>query len=61
VRPDTVSSSLVTGVLGIQPHPTVGEVLGWLLFAIPMLVYVLLPRRTGAGADRVTDARYERA
>jgi len=45
VRPGSVSSSLVTGVLGIQPQPTVGEALGWLLFAIPMLVYVLLPRQ----------------
>lgn len=44
VRPGTVSSSLVTGVLGIQPQPTVGEALGWVLFAIPMLVYVLMPR-----------------
>src|SRR5690242_13390435 len=44
VRPGTVSSSLVTGVLGIQPQPTVGEALGWVLFAVPMLVYVLLPR-----------------
>ena len=35
VRPGTVSSSLVTGVLGIQPQPTVGEALGWLLFASP--------------------------
>jgi len=53
VRPGTVSSSLVTGVLGIQPQPTVGEALGWLLFAIPMLVYVLLPRQLPRPGVRV--------
>jgi high-affinity iron transporter len=44
VRPGTITSSLVTGVLGVQPEPTVGEAVGWLLYAVPMLVYVLLPR-----------------
>lgn len=44
VRPGTVTSSLVTGVLGVQPEPTVGETLGWLLYAVPMLAYVLAPR-----------------
>ncbi len=45
VRPGTVTSSLVTGVLGVQPQPTVGEMLGWALYAVPMLAYVLAPRR----------------
>lgn len=45
VRPGTVTSSLVTGVLGVQPEPTMGETLGWLLYAVPMLAYVLAPRR----------------
>jgi FTR1 family protein len=44
VRPGTVTSSLLTGVLGLQPQPTVGEAAGWLLYAIPMLVIVLWPR-----------------
>ena len=43
MRPGTVTSSLVTGVLGVQPQPVLGEVLGWLLYATPMLVYVLWP------------------
>jgi high-affinity iron transporter len=43
VRPGTVTGSLVTGVLGVQPQPVIGEVLGWLLYATPMLVYVLWP------------------
>ena len=43
VRPGTVTSSLLTGVLGLQPQPTVGETAGWLVYAIPMLVIVLWP------------------
>jgi high-affinity iron transporter len=45
VRPGSVLSSLLTGVLGLQPQPTVGEAAGWLLYAVPMLAYVLLPER----------------
>jgi iron uptake system component EfeO len=44
VKPGTVGSSLLTGVLGLQPRPTVGETFGWLVYAIPMLAYVLWPR-----------------
>jgi high-affinity iron transporter len=45
VRPGSIMSSLVTGVLGIQPQPTVGEVLGYVVYAVPMLVFVLWPDR----------------
>ncbi len=45
VRPGTVTSSLLTGVLGLQPQPTVGEAAGWLLYALPMLAIVLWPGR----------------
>jgi iron uptake system component EfeO len=44
VQPGTIGSSLLTGVLGLQPRPTVGETFGWLIYAIPMLAYVLWPR-----------------
>jgi high-affinity iron transporter len=60
VRPGTVLSSLLTGVLGVQPRPTVVEVVAWLLFAVPMLVFVGWPRRARArqapapSAERVT-------
>jgi FTR1 family protein len=57
VRPGTVWESLFTGILGIQAHPTVIEVVGWLLYAVPMLTIVLVPesvrprvRATVAGA-----------
>lgn len=45
VRPGTVLSSLLTGVLGWQPRPAVVETIGWLAYAVPMLVYVGWPRR----------------
>jgi high-affinity iron transporter len=56
VRPGTVTSSLVTGVLGVQPEPTVGEALGWLLYAVPMLAYVLLPRPVRRRAEAARSA-----
>lgn len=45
VRPGTPISSLVTGMLGIQPFPTVVEVVVWVLYAVPLLAYVLMPTR----------------
>lgn len=44
VRPGTVVESLVTGVLGLQARPVVIEVIGWLLYAVPLLAFVLWPR-----------------
>ncbi len=44
VVPGTVTSSLLTGMLGLQPLPTQAEVGTYLLYAVPMLVYVLWPR-----------------
>ena len=45
VEPGTIRASLLTGVLGLQPVPTVAEVVAWLLYAIPMSAYVLWPQR----------------
>ncbi|HEY1449529.1 MAG TPA: iron uptake transporter permease EfeU [Solirubrobacteraceae bacterium] len=45
VVPGTVTSSLLTGMLGLQPLPTDGEVLVYLLYAVPMLLFVLWPQR----------------
>jgi high-affinity iron transporter len=57
VRPGTVWESLITGILGIPAKPTVIEVIGWLLYAVPMLLILLAPeavrprvRATVAGA-----------
>ncbi len=44
VEPGTVRSALLTGMLGFQSRPTVGELGGYLIYAIPMLAVVLWPR-----------------
>lgn len=59
VAPGTVRGSLLTGMLGLQPQPTVGEVGVWLLYAIPVAIYVLAPdlprlRPRSAGVARAT-------
>jgi high-affinity iron transporter len=54
VRNGTPLASLFTGVLGIQPEPTVIEVVGWLGYAIPMLLVVLWPRKRRQRPGQVT-------
>ncbi|HEU4706477.1 MAG TPA: iron uptake transporter permease EfeU [Solirubrobacterales bacterium] len=44
VQPGTVSGSLLTGMLGLQPSPTVIEAFVYLAYAIPMAAYVLWPQ-----------------
>jgi high-affinity iron transporter len=46
VQPGTLLSSIVTGVLGIQPYPVWIEVIVYFAYLIPMLVILLWPRRT---------------
>jgi high-affinity iron transporter len=55
VEPGTVSGSLLTGMLGLQPTPTVIEAALYLIYAVPMAIFVLWPndvrlrgRRIGA-------------
>jgi len=56
VRPGSVQASLLTGMLGIQQHPVLIEVVGWLAYLVPVGVFVAwppgraLPRRLLAGA-----------
>jgi high-affinity iron transporter len=45
VQPGTISGSLLTGMLGLQPAPTVAEVLAYVLYAVPMALYVIWPDR----------------
>jgi len=45
VLPGTPVSSLVTGMLGIQPYPVLVEVVAWFCYLVPLLVYLLWPRR----------------
>ena len=61
VKPGTISGSLLTGMLGLQPAPTVGEALVYLLYAIPMGLYVVWPQRPKPGApSRSSDERETR-
>lgn len=45
VVPGSVQASLLTGVLGLLPHPTVIEVVGWLVYLVPLMCLVLWPGR----------------
>jgi high-affinity iron transporter len=56
VRPDTVVQSVLTGVLGIQAQPVVAEVIGWVAYAVPMLIWHLRPRRRGARSTAAVPA-----
>lgn len=57
VKPDAdnVLSGLMTGLFGLQPFPTHIEVIGWLGYAVPMLLFVLWP----AGRPRAASPRTE--
>lgn len=41
----SVQAALLTGVLGIPSDPRLIEVLGWLLYVVPVLAYSLWPKR----------------
>ena len=41
IKPGSVQSALLTGVLGIQPKPTVIEGVGWLAYFVPVSLFVL--------------------
>jgi high-affinity iron transporter len=45
VKEDTITGSLLTGMLGLRPEPVVAEVLAYGLYAVPMALYVLWPDR----------------
>jgi high-affinity iron transporter len=57
VQPGTISGSLLTGMLGLQPQPTVGEALIYLLYAVPMALYVLWPDRLRPRRSRTAPVR----
>ncbi len=43
--PGSVRAALLTGMFGLQPRPARVEVVVWLAYAIPMSIFVLLPRK----------------
>jgi high-affinity iron transporter len=55
VAPGSVRAALLTGMLGLQPVPTVGETLAWLVYAVPMALYVLWPARRPVQTERRTE------
>jgi FTR1 family protein len=59
VNPGSIQSALLTGMLGIQPRPVTVEVLAYLLYLIPMSLFVLRPprpRRADGSSDRESSA-----
>src|SRR5262249_50469657 len=55
VRPGSIQASLLTGMLGVQDHPVLIEMLGWLVYVIPVGIYVAWP--PGKALARATLAR----
>ena len=51
IDPGSVQSALITGMFGIQPEPTWGELLAFLAYAVPMTVYVCRPQPPKARAE----------
>ena len=43
VRPGSIQASLLTGMLGVQNHPALIEMVGWLVYVIPVGIYVAWP------------------
>ena len=56
VVPGTVTASLLTGMLGLQPRPTDGELLVYLIYAVPMLLFVLWPAQLALKQRRTKPA-----
>jgi high-affinity iron transporter len=54
IAPGTVRASLITGMLGLQPVPTVGEIVLWIAYVVPMSLYVLWP--TGRAMSKPSTA-----
>jgi high-affinity iron transporter len=53
VSPGSIQASLITGMFGLQPVPTLAEVFVWLAYVVPMTVYILKPaRRTETARTR---------
>ena len=55
VRPGSIQASLLTGMLGVQDHPALIEMVGWLVYVIPIGIYVAWP--PGQAFARATLAR----
>jgi high-affinity iron transporter len=56
VGPGTIHGSLLTGILGFQPVPTVAEAVAWLAYALPMGLFMLWPQRPRRPSPTLTHA-----
>ena len=56
IDPGSVQSALITGMFGIQPEPTWGELLAFFVYAVPMTIYVCRPQRRPAPPEAVPAA-----
>lgn len=56
VAPGSPQSSVLTGVLGFQQHPTVIELIGWLVYLVPVAFYVARPPGWSPRRDMVRAA-----
>jgi high-affinity iron transporter len=52
IRPGSIQSALLTGVLGIQPQPTMAEAIGWIVYLVPVSLVVAWPRTRTPQAQR---------
>jgi high-affinity iron transporter len=54
IKPGTVRSAVLTGMLGVQPKPTLIEGVGWLLYFVPVTLFVVRSsrRKPAPGAAR---------
>jgi high-affinity iron transporter len=53
IRPNTVVESVLTGVLGIQAQPVLAEVIVWVLYVVPLLIWHIRPSRHRASGAAV--------
>jgi len=58
VRPGTVQSSLLTGVLGIPADPRLIEVIGWLAYLVPVALFVYWPRARRAQGMQIARVQF---
>jgi FTR1 family protein len=52
VVPGTWTAALLTGMLGLQPTPTTIEVVGYLVYLVPAVIYILMPARKKPSKER---------
>ncbi|QEC49366.1 hypothetical protein FSW04_18515 [Baekduia soli] len=52
VVPGTWTAALLTGMLGLQPRPVIIELVAYLAYAIPAVLFVLAPKRRAAPGRR---------